>query len=211
MEQKLLQTKLTDVKFDESGLKFSGYASVFNGVDSYNDTIIKGAYAGTLQDREREIKMRWNHIGPVIGKWTEIKEDDTGLLVAGELTPGHSLANDVAASMKHGAVDGMSIGYYVTDSEQKGKIRELKEIELIEISVVEEPADNSARVSELKNLNQCQSLKEVEKSMRKNFGLSQTEATAIVSAVKNVLRRDGDEQSEEKQILDYLKSLKLGV
>ncbi len=211
MEQKLLQTKLTDVKFDETGLKFSGYASVFNGVDSYNDTIIKGAYAGTLQDREREIKMRWNHIGPVIGKWTEIKEDDTGLLVAGELTPGHSLANDVAASMKHGAVDGMSIGYYVTDSEQKGKIRELKEIELIEISVVEEPADNSARVSELKNLNQCQSLKEVEKSMRKNFGLSQTEATAIVSAVKNVLRRDGDEQSEEKQILDYLKSLKLGV
>ncbi len=211
MEQKLLQTKLTGVKFDETGLKFSGYASVFNGVDSYNDTIIKGAYAGTLQDREREIKMRWNHIGPVIGKWTEIKEDDTGLLVAGELTPGHSLANDVAASMKHGAVDGMSIGYYVTDSEQKGKIRELKEIELIEISVVEEPADNSARVSELKNLNQCQSLKEVEKSMRKNFGLSQTEATAIVSAVKNVLRRDGDEQSEEKQILDYLKSLKLGV
>ena len=211
MEQKLLQTKLTGVKFDESGLKFSGYASVFNGVDSYNDTIIKGAYAGTLQDREREIKMRWNHIGPVIGKWTEIKEDDTGLLVAGELTPGHSLANDVAASMKHGAVDGMSIGYYVTDSEQKGKIRELKEIELIEISVVEEPADNSARVSELKNLNQCQSLKEVERSMRKNFGLSQTEATAIVSAVKNVLRRDGDEQSEEKQILDYLKSLKLGV
>ena len=211
MEQKLLQTKLTGVKFDESGLKFSGYASVFNGVDSYNDTIIKGAYAGTLQDREREIKMRWNHVGPVIGKWTEIKEDDTGLLVAGELTPGHSLANDVAASMKHGAVDGMSIGYYVTDSEQKGKIRELKEIELIEISVVEEPADNSARVSELKNLNQCQSLKEVEKSMRKNFGLSQTEATAIVSAVKNVLRRDGDEQSEEKQILEYLKSLKLGV
>ena len=47
--------------------------------------------------------------------------------------------------------------------------------------------------------------------MRKNYGISQTEATAIVSAVKNVLRRDGDEQSEEKQILDYLKSLKLGV
>ena len=89
MEQKLLQTKLTGVKFDETGLKFSGYASVFNGVGSYNDTIIKGAYAGTLQDREREIKMRWNHIGPVIGKWTEIKEDDTGLLVAGEVTSGH--------------------------------------------------------------------------------------------------------------------------
>ena len=102
MEQKLLQTKLTGVKFDESGLKFSGYASVFNGVDSYNDTIIKGAYSETLKNREREIKMRWNHVGPVIGKWTEIKEDDTGLWVEGELTPNHSLANDVAASMKHG-------------------------------------------------------------------------------------------------------------
>ena len=189
MELKLLNTKMTSVKFDDTGLKFSGYASVFNGVDSYGDTIIKGAYKNTLIDREREVKMRWNHYGQVIGKWTEIREDEKGLWVEGELTPNHSLANDVAASMKHGAIDGMSIGYYVKDYEQKGDIRELKQIELIEISVVEEPADNAARVSELKSLSECQSLKEIEKSMRKTFGLSQTESTAIVSAVKNVVRR----------------------
>lgn len=200
---------MTDVKFDDGGLKFSGYASVFNGLDSYNDRIIKGAYKGTLINREREVKMRWNHYGQVIGKWTNIKEDEKGLWVEGELTPNHSLADDVAASMKHGAIDGMSIGYYVTDSEQKGDVRELKEIELIEISVVEEPADNSARVSELKSLSEAKSLKEIEKTIRKSFGLSQTEATAIVSAVKKVTHSDCEEQkkTEEQEILSYLKTL----
>tara|TARA_Y100000310_G_scaffold142034_1_gene141495 strand:- start:3943 stop:4575 length:633 start_codon:yes stop_codon:yes gene_type:complete len=209
MELKLLNTKMTDVKFDETGLKFSGYASVFNGVDSYNDTIVKGAYKETLIGREREVKLRWNHHGGVIGKWTEIKEDDHGLWVEGELTPNHSLANDVAASMKHGAIDGMSIGYYVTDSEQKGNIRELKQIELIEISVVEEPADNFARVSELKSLTECKSLKDIEKSIRKSFGLSQTEATAIVSAVKNVVH--GEREDETKEVENFIKNLNLKV
>lgn len=210
MELKLLNTKMTNVKFDDSGLKFSGYASVFNGLDSYNDRIIKGAYSETLVNREREVKMRWNHYGQVIGKWTEIKEDDNGLWVEGELTPNHSLANDVAASMKHGAIDGMSIGYYVKDYEQKGDVRELKQIELIEISVVEEPADNAARVSELKSLSECKSLKEIEKSIRKSFGLSQTEATAIVSAVKNVTHGEREEQ-ENEEVKNFIKNLNLKV
>lgn len=201
---------MTNVKFDDSGLKFSGYASVFNGLDSYNDRIIKGAYSETLVNREREVKMRWNHYGQVIGKWTEIKEDDNGLWVEGELTPNHSLANDVAASMKHGAIDGMSIGYYVKDYEQKGDVRELKQIELIEISVVEEPADNAARVSELKSLSECKSLKEIEKSIRKSFGLSQTEATAIVSAVKNVTHGEREEQ-ENEEVKNFIKNLNLKV
>lgn len=210
MELKLLNTKMTNVKFDDSGLKFSGYASVFNGLDSYNDRIIKGAYSETLVNREREVKMRWNHYGQVIGKWTEIKEDDNGLWVEGELTPNHSLANDVAASMKHGAIDGMSIGYYVKDYEQKGDVRELKQIELIEISVVEEPADNAARVSELKSLSECKSLKEIEKSIRRSFGLSQTEATAIVSAVKNVTHGEREEQ-ENEEVKNFIKNLNLKV
>src|SRR6056297_3656681 len=124
-----------DLSLDAAGIKFadgekrvfSGYASKFNGVDSYGDTIAPGAYSKTLESRERPIQMRWNHYGPIIGKWTKAEEDDKGLYMEGELTPGHRTAEDAYALLKHGSVDGLSIGYRVTDAEEKEDGRLLKE------------------------------------------------------------------------------------
>jgi len=190
MEFKRLALDGAALKFDDSreGV-FSGYASVFNGVDSYGDTIAPGAYKRTLKDRERPVRMRWNHFGPVIGKWTRLEEDDKGLYVEGELTPGHSVAQNVYASMKHGAIDGMSIGYRPVKFEEHGNGRRtLKEIDLVEISVVEEPADLGARVGEVKHLieliDEIKSFKEVESLLREAGGMSRAAATALVSRTK---------------------------
>ena len=120
METKQLPLSALELKFDRD-MAFKGYASVFNGVDAYGDTIVPGAYKNTLTSRDRPIRMRWNHFGPVIGKWTKIEEDDKGLYVEGELTPGHSQTKDAYASLVHGAIDGLSIGYMVRDFEQKGE------------------------------------------------------------------------------------------
>lgn len=181
------QIQANNLKFNDDSYQFEGYASVFGGVDSYGDTIEKGAYRKTLSDRERPIRMRWNHFGDIIGKWTDIREDEKGLYVVGELTKGHSVAENVYASLKHGAIDGMSIGYWVVDGKdnQHGG-QNLKEIELIEISVVEEPADLNATVSGVKNF---KSLKEYEKALR-DVGFSQSQAKMFVSGIKN--HRDGD-------------------
>ena len=181
------QIQANNLKFNDDSYQFEGYASVFGGVDSYGDTIEKGAYSKTLSDRERPIRMRWNHFGDIIGKWVEIYEDEKGLYVVGELTKGHSVAENVYASLKHGAIDGMSIGYWVVDGKdnQHGG-QNIKEIELIEISVVEEPADLNATVSGVKNF---KSLKEYEKALR-DVGFSQSQAKMFVSGIKN--HRDGD-------------------
>lgn len=193
MQFKLLNNA-KDLKFsvNESGTTLvKGYASVFGGVDTYGDMIMPGAYTKTLQNRTRPVLMRWNHFGPIIGKWLVMQQDERGLYVEGELTPGHSVANDAAASLKHGSVDGLSIGFYLRDYEQDGVVRRLKEIELIEVSIVEEPADNLARISDVKNaLKECVSLKEIESQIRAKFGISQAEATAIVSSVKRVYHSD---------------------
>ena len=198
MEHKQLALKATELKFGTDGnATFSGYASVFDGVDSYGDTIAAGAYKRTLADRERPILLRWNHWGPVIGKFTSVVEDERGLFVEGELTKGHSVADDVSALLRHGAVSGMSIGYiakdYTDNSPHVG--RKLTDIELIEISVVEEPADNLARIDSVKSaLAEVKSLKEVESVMRQQFGLSQRESTAIVSSVKSLVKQGEPEQ-----------------
>lgn len=176
-----------EFKFDEARKGFfCGYASVFGGVDSYKDTIAPGAYIKTLQDRARPVQMRWNHHGPVIGKWLTLREDEKGLYVEGELTPGHSQADDTYALMKHGAVTGLSIGYRVGKSAEKsGGIRELQEIDLIEISVVEQPADLAAQIGDVKSaLDGAQSLKELEALLRDVGGFSHAEAKALIAKAK---------------------------
>jgi uncharacterized protein len=201
MKYKLLDIQNIQFKFDEDKVgSFSGYASVFNGVDSYGDTIEKGAYTKTLKNRKRPVQLRWNHFGEVIGKWTKTEEDENGLYVEGELTPNHSKAQDVYALLKHGAISGLSIGYMPVKYEENdtGGLN-LKEIDLVEISIVEEPADNSARISSIKNLDESKSLKEIEAYLRDAHGLSRAEAVAVVSKVKAIgLGEQADLKSTKK-------------
>lgn len=206
MQLKTLPLNLTGVKFDSpDGRTFSGYASVFGGIDSYGDQIAPGAYKNTLENRERAIKMRWNHFGPVIGKWKLIQEDEKGLYVEGELTPNHSVASDVAASLQHGAIDGMSIGYVVRDSEMKGPINVLKEIELIEISVVEEPADNAARVDSIKStIEDAETIREVESILRDAGRFSKAQAAALVSRIKSLSHGDRVGESDTSDLVALL-------
>jgi len=197
MEYKQLKMDASQFEFDDDERMIKGYASVFGGVDSYGDTVAKGAYMETLQDRERPVRMRWNHFGPVIGKWTKMMEDDKGLYVEGKLTPGHSVAEDVYASLKFGAVDGLSIGYIPKEyQDDQDGMRTLTEIELIEISVVEEPADLGAKIDEVKAINevisQAESLKDAEACLRDACGLSRSSAKAIVSQIKTLSQRDAE-------------------
>lgn len=192
MEHKQITLDAVEIKFG-TDRQFTGYASVFGGVDSYGDTIMPGAYADTLKNRSRPIRMRWNHHGPVIGKWTAIEEDAKGLLVTGELTPRHSVAEDVYAGLKHGSLDGLSIGFRIPSggSHRDGKIRQLKRIDLVEISVVEEPADLGAKIADVKSaIDAAESLKEIESLLRDAAGFTRADACALVSRIKSLTHGD---------------------
>jgi HK97 family phage prohead protease len=212
MHHKLLNLEHTSVKFDETRKGFfSGYASVFGGVDAYGDTVHPGAYKSTLQSRNRPIQMRWNHFGEVIGKWTSIQEDDVGLYVEGELTPGHSKAQDVYASLKHGAITGMSIGYRPVKAvkNDNGGV-DLHEIELVEISVVESPADLNATVSDVKSaIARAESLKEIEGLLRDAGGFSRADATALVARIKSLTHGEREAEAKTSDILAAIQAATL--
>lgn len=136
----------------------SGYASTFGGeADSYGDVIDKGAYAATIADwalRTYAMPMLINHDGLPVGKWPALgmKEDGRGLYVEGELTPGHPGAAAVEASLRHGAISGLSIGFRTKAVEMREDgIRVLKQIDLREISIVGSPANETARVTGVKS------------------------------------------------------------
>lgn len=206
MKFKKLDLQKLDLKFVGEGMTFSGYASVFGGVDSYGDTIDPKAYDATLKDRVRPVRLRWNHYGPVIGKWLRMTTDSVGLFVEGELTPGHSTAIDTYASLKHGAIDGLSIGYIAKSAiENPDGTRLLKEIELIEISIVEEPADINATVSNIKSaIEKANSIREIEATLRDSAGLSRLEACAVVSRIKSVIQSDFDNDKKQAQEIAQL-------
>ena len=189
MQHKLSPFDRLSVKFDDARPGFfSGYASVFGLVDSYGDTIAPGAYSKTLQNRERPIQLRWNHYGGVVGKWLTLREDEKGLYVEGELTPGHSVAQDAYALMKHGAVNGLSIGYRPIEAEQNDDgTRLLKQIDLFEISIVETPADAAALIGDVKSaIDGAESLKEIESLLRDAGGFSRADACALVARIKSM-------------------------
>ena len=199
MQHKLIDLGNIEVKFDDARRGFfSGYASKFGGVDSYGDTVMPGAYLSTLEMRKRPVQMRWNHFGEVIGKWLDIRENEHGLWVEGELTPGHSKAEDVYASLKHGAISGLSIGYRPVKSfpNETGGL-DLHEIDLVEISVVESPADLAAQIGDIKSaIDELKTIRDIERFVRES-GFAKEDAVMLVSRMKSIVR--GELEQERNQ------------
>lgn len=188
---------LSDVSLKMEGDvgKFSGYASVFGGVDSYGDTITKGAFSDTLITHGAP-KMFFNHEWTMpIGKYTTVAEDGHGLFVEGELTPGLALSADVRAAMLHGTLDGLSIGGYVQRGDyqetEKGRVIN-KWSRLMEISPVVFPADSAARVDSVKSemldaIEQIETIRDLERLLRDAGGFSKGAAIALAARVKSIL------------------------
>jgi len=204
MERKLHTLHAEQFKFDAVKGSFEGYASMFNGVDAYGDTIVAGAYKETLQNRTRPVAMFFNHISrrsdmpAKIGVYEDMCEDDYGLKVKGRLTVGHPTADAVLASMKNGTISGLSIGYMVPagGAEKRDNIRLLKKIDLIEVSIVEEPADLGAMIdrSSIKSaVDNMKSLADAEKILREAGSFSGNAATDFVSKLRAVIQREADD------------------
>lgn len=192
-----------EVKFAADG-RFTGYASVFGGVDSYGDTIHPGAFAKAVGSG-REVKMYFNHgwrkFELPIGKML-VKEDERGLRVENaEFTPGLKMAEEVARAMQHGTVNGLSIGYMLSNEgfkSKKGGGRDIYEVAFLkEVSVVDWPADGAARIDMKTAIEQAKSFKDIEAILRDAGGFSRSDACALVSCVRTMAR--GDHDAEAKQ------------
>lgn len=156
-----IKTKSFKVKVEESEDKgsgyFVGYASVFGNVDSYGDVMVQGAFADTLKEWEgRKIPVFYGHdlTDPMnnIGYVESAEEDDTGLLVKCVVdTEGPGNGPVVYKLLKEGRIDRMSFGFYVNDADHKDGKTYIKNVSLLEVSVVPAPANPEAAINEVKS------------------------------------------------------------
>jgi uncharacterized protein len=122
--------------------KYQGHFSIFENIDDGGDIIHAGAFAKTIQERKKRMKVFYAHdwmklIGPPP---SVLQEDSLGLYAEGKLTLDSFWGKEVWALMKDEALTEGSIGYrpvkwqYEDNDDQF--LRHLYELKLYEISPV---------------------------------------------------------------------------
>jgi len=190
---------------------FEGYGSVFGNKDLGNDVIESGAFAKSLKRRKpQNVKLLYQHKSDMpIGVFDEIREDDHGLVVKGRLALKTQAGAEDYELLKMGALDGLSIGFRVNPKEvsydKRGNKRIIKEVDLMEVSLVTFPMNPQATVRSVKG--EEISIREWENGMRDAFSLSRSEAKMAAKAVTDAFgQRDVDTNVE---LVEAIKNLTL--
>jgi HK97 family phage prohead protease len=154
-----------DQRGDDTGT-IRGYGSTFGNVDTYGDTVAKGAFKKTIADAKSgatnwPVMLSQHSEELPIGIWTDMSEDDRGLKLTGKLATNTRRGADAYALLKmtpRPAFNGLSIGYRAKDFElhrkgqgPNGASRTLKAVDLVECSLVTFPADKFARIASVKS------------------------------------------------------------
>lgn len=196
---------------------FEGYGSVFSVADYGGDIVMPGAFEKSLKkwrDSGRTVPVLWQHnSAEPIGAWTDLNEDDYGLLGRAELwIDAAPYARIAHKGMKTKTITGQSIGYHTVRESRDSKtgMNLLHEIDLVEISVVTNPMNDLARVSAVKSIDAI--LKEGRVPTLPEFenflceaGFSRTQAKAIAG---NGLRKLLDRCEADGKSSDALEALR---
>ena len=206
-----LEVKAEDMNADGT---FSGYASVFGELDSYNEIVMPGAFKKTLATWGKKGSLPpvlWQHESKQpIGIHTAMSTDSKGLLVEGKLATGMGVptADMAYALTKLKAVNGMSIGYQCDNwtEDTKAKTVELNEINLWENSIVTFPACAGATIDNVKEIEVFTDLPSMEQleDLLREAGLSRSQAKAVAGkGLSHLLRqREAGSTLGEKSMAD---------
>ncbi|HUG46264.1 MAG TPA: HK97 family phage prohead protease [Sphingomicrobium sp.] len=122
-----------------SALRFAGYAAIFDRPDSGGDVIRAGAFAEALK-RLGEVPLLVQHKGRPVGRVEHLSEDKRGLRVIARVE------DSQAGDLIRRGMRGLSFGYRVREAGESGGLRELRSLDLVEVSLVARPMQSQARV-----------------------------------------------------------------
>lgn len=135
----------------DGGWTVSGYVSTFGNVDHGGDVIARGAFDDTLQSG-RKVRFLFGHDSrQILGTAKSLRADEKGLFGEFQISK-TALGADVHTLLKDDAIDSFSIGYIPQDFEYDDQnVRVLKDIELLEVSLVAIPMNDQATVTAFKH------------------------------------------------------------
>jgi len=145
-----------EVKADTAPGTISAYLTTFGNSDAVDDIMVKGSldkFIAKFNPQAKKLPMFYEHDHKsIIGEWVDLKADDHGVVGKGVLYTETSKGSDVYMLMKRNAVSSVSIGFRSSDFEKNDEGgRTFKEIELVETSVVLNPANDKAQIVSVKS------------------------------------------------------------
>lgn len=211
-----------EIKQDDKAGEINGYGAIFGNIDSHDDIIEKGAFEKTLAEHKKNNTlpvMAWCHnMSEPVGDWLNMKENNTGLKVKGQIWIGDNATNE--SKKAHNFAKGtskksLSIGYAVAkaryEKKQGRSIRVIEEAKLYELSLLPYGSNEKA-VFEGKSLidenGEIKTIRDIEQILR-DAGLSKTQAKAFLSkGYEGILRDAETKKLEEKETLQLINNLK---
>ena len=137
-----------------SGRTLQGYVATFGtpaAIGGFTERIAPGAFTATLASGRDVLALADHDPKAVLGRTKSgsltLREDAKGLRFE-LLLPNTQAGNDLVALAERGDLGGMSLGFVATDESWDGNSRELRAVELHEVSVVQSwPAYSQTEVS----------------------------------------------------------------
>lgn len=207
----VLEIKSSDVS--DSGL-FKGYGSTFGNVDLGGDVCVEGCFDRTMKElkgRDEMPAMFASHDSrEPIGEWTHMETNKKGLYLEGKLWLGKGIpkAEQHYLQMKSKGPKGLSIGY-MTQKSTPGKkpgVRELHDVDLLEVSPTPFPMNPKARVTGVKSALAgltTITVRDAERILR-DAGLDDGEAKHLLSCLKAGIDA---EREAEREVIEAMKNL----
>ena len=165
-----------EVRAENEGKTLIGYAAVWDSPSEYmgfTEFVKRGAFSKTLNDGA-DVRLLIDHEGVPLARSKSgtlaLEEDERGLRVEAELDPMNPDAARIMSAMKRGDLSQMSFAFRtVKDSWNADRsVRELREVQLFDVSVVTFPAYEQT-VAELRKRNDPVTVASVSTlSLRKN-------------------------------------------
>jgi HK97 family phage prohead protease len=175
-EKRTIAYSNLEVRAENEGKTIVGYAAVWDSPSEYmgfTEFVKRGAFTKTLNDGA-DVRLLIDHEGVPLARsksgTLKLSEDDRGLRVEAELDPANPDAARIMSAMKRGDLSQMSFAFRtVKDSWNSDRsVRELREVQLFDVSVVTFPAYEQT-VAELRKRNEPVILAPVSTlSLRKN-------------------------------------------
>lgn len=165
VEKSFLSGEITETKeIDVNGVPVGvvcGYMATwqpdaYDGVYGMPDRIMPGAYAESIAEHKgrnnRQIRLKEHHSVTIGGFPIDyVREDNVGLYGEGHINLSTQQGREAYALAKQGVLVDFSIGHIVTEDNIKDDERVILRADIIEASIVDEPKNRYAVVTEVKS------------------------------------------------------------
>ncbi len=200
LELKFIGGRVVETKEEErNGVPvgiISGYIATWDidrGAWGIKDQFLRGAFTESLNQlrvQSRPIRFKYGH-NTLIGGFPidEVKEDEVGLFGIGEVNLETATGREVMSLARQGILSEFSIGFSVDEFNEDNGLRRITKATIWEGSIVEEPMNPQAKVTEVKEFFKSSDVKdwgprEIEKALRGSGVFSKSAAKLLAGRLK---------------------------